>query len=40
MALKKRADPKEWRSKEAKEIVAAVRKAGGTVERTASRDAL
>jgi hypothetical protein len=36
MALKKRANPKEWRSKEAKEIVAAVRQAGGTVERTAS----
>ena len=29
-------DPKRWRSKEAKEIVAAVQRAGGQVERTAS----
>src|SRR4029453_14683741 len=29
MALKKQAAPKRWRSKEAKEIVAAVRRAGG-----------
>jgi hypothetical protein len=36
MALKKRATPKRWRSKEAREIVAAVLQAGGTVERTAS----
>jgi hypothetical protein len=36
MALKKRPTPKRWRSKEAKEIVAAVRRAGGQVERTAS----
>jgi hypothetical protein len=28
--------PKRWRSKEAKEIVAAVQRAGGQVERTAS----
>ncbi len=36
MAVKKHATPKRWRSKEAKEIVAAVRRAGGRVERTAS----
>lgn len=36
MALKKHATPKRWRSKEAKEIVAAVRRAGGQVERMAS----
>jgi hypothetical protein len=36
MALKKRATPKRWRSKEAKQIVAAVQRAGGGVERTAS----
>jgi hypothetical protein len=36
MAVKKHATPKRWRSKEAKEIVAAVRRAGGQVERTAS----
>jgi hypothetical protein len=36
MALKKQANPKRWRSKEAKEIVAAVQRAGGQVERTAS----
>src|SRR5512132_1255509 len=36
MALKKQATPKRWRSKEAKEIVAAVQRAGGQVERTAS----
>jgi hypothetical protein len=36
MALKKQAAPKRWRSKEAKEIVAAVQRAGGQVERTAS----
>ena len=35
-ALKKPAAPKRWRSKEAKEIVAAVQRAGGQVERTAS----
>jgi hypothetical protein len=29
MALKKHATPKRWRSKEAKEIVAAVQRAGG-----------
>jgi hypothetical protein len=29
MALKKQATPKRWRSKEAKEIVAAVQRAGG-----------
>jgi hypothetical protein len=29
MALKRRAAPKRWRSKETKEIVAAVRRAGG-----------
>jgi hypothetical protein len=29
MALKKQATPKRWRSKEAKEIVAAVQWAGG-----------
>jgi hypothetical protein len=36
MALKKQAAPKRWRSKQAKEIVAAVQQAGGRVERTAS----
>ena len=36
MALKKQATPKRWRSKEAKEIVAVVQRAGGQVERTAS----
>jgi hypothetical protein len=36
MALKKQPTPKRWRSKEAKEIVAAVHRAGGQVERTAS----
>ena len=36
MALKKQATPKRWRSKEAKKIVAAVQRAGGQVERTAS----
>jgi hypothetical protein len=36
MALKKRATPKRWRSKEAKAIVVAVQRAGGQVERTAS----
>jgi hypothetical protein len=36
MALKKQATPKRWRSKEAKAIVAAVQRAGGQVERTAS----
>jgi hypothetical protein len=36
MALKKLETPKRWRSKEAKEIVAAVQRAGGQVERTAS----
>src|SRR5512132_3684766 len=36
MALKKQATPKRWRSKEAKQIVAAVQRAGGQVERTAS----
>ena len=36
MALKKQATPRRWRSKEAKEIVAAVQRAGGQVERTAS----
>jgi hypothetical protein len=36
MALKKQATPKRWRSKEAKELVAAVQRAGGRVERTAS----
>src|SRR5215211_3842131 len=36
MALKKQATPKRWRSKEAKEIVTAVQRAGGEVERTAS----
>ena len=34
--VKKEAAPKRWRSKEAKEIVAAVQRAGGQVERTAS----
>ena len=33
---KKQATPKRWRSKEAKAIVAAVQRAGGQVERTAS----
>ena len=36
MALKNRSTPKRWRSKEAKEIVAAVQRVGGQVERTAS----
>ena len=36
MALKKQGTPKRWRSKEAKGIVAAVQRAGGQVERTAS----
>jgi hypothetical protein len=36
MALKKQATPKRWRSKDAKAIVAAVQRAGGQVERTAS----
>jgi hypothetical protein len=36
MALKKQSSPRRWRSKEAKEIVAAVQRAGGQVERTAS----
>jgi hypothetical protein len=36
MALKEQATPRRWRSKEAKEIVAAVQRAGGQVERTAS----
>ena len=36
MAMKKQVTPKRWRSKEAKEIVAAVQRAGGRVERTAS----
>ena len=36
MALKKRTTPKRWRSKEAREIAAAVQRAGGQVERTAS----
>jgi len=36
VALKRQATPKRWRSKEAKEIVAAVQRAGGQVERTAS----
>ena len=36
MALKKPPTPKRWRSKEAKEIAAAVQRAGGQVERTAS----
>jgi hypothetical protein len=35
-ALKKQRTPKRWRSKEAKEVVAAVQRAGGQVERTAS----
>jgi hypothetical protein len=34
MALKKQVTPKRWRSKEAKQIVAAVQRAGGQVERT------
>jgi hypothetical protein len=36
MALKKQATPKRWRSKQAQEIVAAVRRAGGQLQRTAS----
>src|ERR671932_739797 len=36
MALKKQVSPKRWRSKEAKEILATVQRAGGQVERTAS----
>jgi hypothetical protein len=36
VALKKQVTPKRWRSKEAKEFVAAVQRAGGQVERTAS----
>jgi hypothetical protein len=36
MALKKPASPKRWHSKEAKEIAAAARRAGGQVGRTAS----
>jgi hypothetical protein len=36
MALKKQATPRRWRSKQAKQIVAAVQRAGGRVERTAS----
>jgi hypothetical protein len=36
MALKKQPAPKRWRSKEAKQIVAAARRAGGQVERTGS----
>jgi hypothetical protein len=36
MALKKQTTPKRRRSKEAKEIVNAVQRAGGQVERTAS----
>ena len=36
MALKKQVTPKRWRSKQAKQIVAAVQRAGGQVERTAS----
>jgi hypothetical protein len=36
MALKKRSTPKRWRYKEAKEIIAAVQRVGGQVERTAS----
>jgi hypothetical protein len=35
MALKNHVIPKRWRSKQAKEIVAAVRRAGGQVQRTA-----
>ena len=31
MALRKQATPKRWRSKEAKEVVAAVQRAGGRV---------
>jgi hypothetical protein len=34
--LEEASDPKRWRSKEAKQIVAAVQRAGGQVERTAS----
>jgi hypothetical protein len=36
MALKKQVTPKRWRSKQAKQIVAAVQRAGRQVERTAS----
>jgi hypothetical protein len=36
MAVKKQATPKRWRSKQAKQIAAAVQRAGGQVERTAS----
>jgi hypothetical protein len=36
MALKKQSTPNRWRCKEAKEIIAAVQRAGGQVERTAS----
>jgi hypothetical protein len=36
MALKKQATLKRWRSKQAKQVVAAVQRAGGRVERTAS----
>jgi hypothetical protein len=36
MAVKQQATPKRWRSKQAKEIVAAGQRAGGQVERTAS----
>jgi hypothetical protein len=36
MALKKHATPKRWRSKQAKQIVAAVPRAGGQAARTAS----
>ena len=36
MALKTQATPKRWRSKEAKQIVATVQRAGGQVEPTAS----
>jgi hypothetical protein len=36
MALKKQATPKRWRSKRAKQLVAAVQRAGRQVERTAS----
>ena len=36
VALKRQETPKRWRSKQAKQIVAAVQRAGGQVERTAS----
>jgi hypothetical protein len=36
VALKNHATPKRWRTKQAKEIVAAMQRAGGQVERTAS----